>query len=149
MRYRRELLSVLGTAAVAGCLESVPRSADRVTEVRLGSLFIEDYSRTETHYRVQLERNGEIVYQGERTVGSEYEIIHPSWSTEPAAYTLLWATDEMMGSASIPDTVDVWVPGSEEESLNGEDCYYPVIRRTVRPPTVYLLPHDETDEGEC
>ncbi|WP_312912767.1 hypothetical protein [Natronosalvus caseinilyticus] len=56
---------------------------------------------------LQLQRESEIVYDSEILVAEDdHEIIDPSWSTEPAEYTLLYAADGELGMISIPDDVE-------------------------------------------
>lgn len=139
---RRNLLAIAGTVPLSGCLESLPSPSSKEDEISLGTLFVRD-RREGGHYQIQLERNSEVVYHGEVEVGSEDAVIHPTWSTEPAKYTLIFATDDTMRAVSIPDDVE------REIGDTDADCYHPEITRRPHGVFVRMYPHEDVDEGVC
>lgn len=140
---RRTTLSIVGIASVSGCLDVVPFSSSRPTDVSLGSIFVQDHREEETTYQLELTREDEVVLREEIVVGDEYEVVHPTWSTDPAEYTLRWASDETEKTTSIPEDV--------EEDLDGAECYHPHIRRLLHydGPVIEVFPYGDADEGRC
>ncbi|MFC4436631.1 MULTISPECIES: hypothetical protein [Natrialbaceae] len=136
------MIAILGLSSLAGCLDAVPLRSDSKTGVPLGSLFIHNPSEEPQSVQLRLERADEIVYEGDVEAAEGYEIIDPSWSTEPAEYTLLYATDEEIGSASIPTDF--------EGMANSADCYHALFNfHGPLEPQVELRDSDEFAEGTC
>ncbi|WP_317175878.1 hypothetical protein [Halomontanus rarus] len=133
-----------GTVSLAGCLESLSSASSGENGISLGTLFVSDH-HDEVHYQIQLERDNEVVYHGEIEVGSEREAIDPTWSTEPAEYTLIFATADTMRAVSIPDDVEREMGGADA------DCFHPEITRRPHGIVVDMHPHEELviDEGVC
>ncbi|WP_276255179.1 hypothetical protein [Halomontanus rarus] len=87
--YRREMVMVSVLSIMSGCGDSSLLSSESEDSVSLGGIFIRDNREEIDTYQLQLERNSEIVYQGEVTIDSAYEFIEPTWSSEPAEYELI------------------------------------------------------------
>ncbi|WP_226042794.1 hypothetical protein [Natrinema sp. DC36] len=139
---RRHMVAALGLSLLAGCTDAVSLKSDSETGIPLGSLFVHNPSEESQSVQLQLKRANEIVYEGTVEAAEGYEIIDPSWSTEPAEYTLLYATDESIGSASIP--------ADFEGKVDSADCYHALFNfHGPLEPQVELWDSDEFDEGAC
>lgn len=136
------MIATLGLSSLAGCADAIPIGSDSKTGIPLGSLFVHNPSEKPQSVQLQLKRADEIVYEGTVEAAEGYEIIDPSWSTEPAEYTLLYATDEAIGSASIP--------ADFEGRVDSADCYHALFNfHGPLEPHVELGGSDEFDEGTC
>lgn len=141
---RRRVIAAVGMCALAGCTESVPFGSDDGTKtaVSLGSLFVYNQSDETKSVQLQLRREGDLVYEDTVEATQGYERIDPSWSTDPAAYTLLWATDDDLGMGSIPDEY--------EHVVDSADCYHALFNFDGPfGPAVELHDADELDSGTC
>ncbi|GAB3033723.1 hypothetical protein GCM10025298_23410 [Natronobiforma cellulositropha] len=110
---RRHLLAVIGITPAAGCIDSLPVGS---TGVPLGSILISNATDEPQSVRLQLQRADESVYDDTIEVSeNEYEIIDPTWSSEPSRYRLECTTDDESRELSLPEDTEV------------ENCNYVVI----------------------
>ncbi|MCU4744797.1 hypothetical protein [Natronoglomus mannanivorans] len=141
-KSRREMIAVGVLSTMSGCLDGSLLSSESEDSVSLGGIFVRDHREEIDTYQIQLERDSEIVYQGELTIDSAYEFIESTWSSEPATYELIWATDEEMGSVSIPTDV--------REEMDEGDCFHPeILHRGHYGPVVDMHLTEDVDEGAC
>ncbi|WP_255171247.1 hypothetical protein [Natrononativus amylolyticus] len=134
---RRHLLATLGASSLAGCANQNPLGSE--TGVRLGTLFVYNRSQETKSVQLQLRRDNAPIYENEIKAAEGYEVIDPSWSTEPAKYSLLWATDDDIGMTSIP--------GDFSGRDLSADCYSATFY--FDNPSVNIHDIEESDEGTC
>lgn len=140
---RRNLIATTGIASLSGCLGSLPSVFSTADGISLGTIFVDDYVDDNGSYQIKLERDNEVVYHEEVELSSGGAMIHPTWSTAPAEYTLIFATDDILQAVSIPDDVEHRI--DDEDA----DCYHAQIKRTSRVVGVDIHAHDSRFNGVC
>ncbi|MDJ1432625.1 hypothetical protein [Halostagnicola sp. A-GB9-2] len=110
---RRCVLATIGISTLSGCSDSLPFSSD--SGIRMGNMLVDNLTEDSQSIQLQLSRDGEQVYDNTVEVDANtYEIVDSSWSTEPAEYSLLYATAEELERISIPEDV--------EKTVTADDC---------------------------
>ncbi|WP_226042970.1 hypothetical protein [Natrinema sp. DC36] len=141
---RRHILGTAGISLTTGCID-LPLS-DSGSGVRIGSIFVGNrYEETPTVH-LQLYRNDEIVYDEIIEIdGDSREVIDPSWDTEPAEFTLLYATETELEKVEF--TTDY------SGKIDAEGCNHPAL---TFPPLgdssgseVGLWSQDDPSWGSC
>ena len=115
---RRQILATVGTSLTAGCAE-LP-SSDPERGVRIGSVFVGNGYEEPISVQLQLHRNDEIVYDEIVEIDEDSrEVIDPSWETNPAEFTLLYASETELGEVEF--TTDY------SGQIDTEGCNHPVL----------------------
>lgn len=115
---RRHLLGTVGISLTTGCID-LP-SSDSESGVRIGSIFVGNRHEETLSVHIQLYRDDEVVYDEIVEIDEDCrEVIDPSWDTEPAEFTLLYATETELGKVEF--TTDY--PGQ----IDTEGCNHPAL----------------------
>lgn len=139
---RRQVLSVLGVSSTAGCLSSTPFSEGE--GIQLGTLIVGNGFEDPRSVQLQLYREGEVVYEGTVELeGNSSEYIDPSWSTDPAEYTLLYATENDLGKVSFSQDST----GAESDKCNHPSILFGDLYNDGL--EVGIWPQDNPEWGTC
>lgn len=97
MPSRRALLTLISATATAGCMNRAPGVSN--DGFRLGPLWVTNGSNNPQELSLVLEREGETIFEDVLELGTEsgenIVKLDPTWSIEPAVYSLSYGLSEM------------------------------------------------------
>ena len=137
MPSRRTVLAAVAATATAGCVDRIPGFGKQ--GFRLGSFWVTNVTGEPQTIALVIERNGETVLDTVvdlDTDEKQMRKLDPTWSVEPASYTLSYGTP---GSE-----LSTYELTAEDDETDGSGCMFVhmSIRYTVDNPGIFVADAD-------